>query len=298
MSHMPPLLTTQASFRMLAGDELLATLKVDRHANRHRSKTMASLFHALNIGTLATWLSVASFGVIGIAIPETLGLVSHEKASDPYADLESIVLTEDFAAGELPPSQETDTGTTGEADSLETEVPFAEVETLPAPPEMPEIAEITPLPEIPDVPPPAAKPKAESTPPAKRTVSHTNSRRATRSNMPTSATGGSPQGKVGARGTAGNGGRNGGSGMSDAKRLAGGRMPAPSYPAEARAKGQTGTVLVEFVVGENGRVVSAHAKQPSPWPILNERAVSAVRRWRFPPGGVAKFVRPIVFKLK
>jgi periplasmic protein TonB len=282
---------------MLAGDEMLATLKVDCHANRHRSHLMAALLHALNIGTLATWLSVAGFGVIGIAMPETLGLVSHEQARDPYADLESIVLTEDFAAGELPPSQATDTGSTGEVDSFETEVPFAEVETLPTPPEIPEIAETTPLPEIPDVPPPAAKPQAETAPPAKRVAANTNSRRATRSNMPTSATGGSPQGKVGARGTAGSGGRNGGSGMSDAKRLAGGRMPAPSYPAEARRKGQTGTVVVEFVVGENGRVVSARAKQPSPWPILNEKAVSAVRRWRFPPGGVAKFVRPIVFKL-
>ena len=85
--------------------------------------------------------------------------------------------------------------------------------------------------------------------------------------------------------------------MSDAKRLAGGRMPAPSYPSEARAKGQTGTVVVEFVVGENGSVVSAYAKSPSPWPILNERAVSAVRRWKFPPGSVVKYTRPIVFKL-
>ena len=86
--------------------------------------------------------------------------------------------------------------------------------------------------------------------------------------------------------------------MSDAKRLAGGRMPPPSYPSEARAKGQTGTVLVEFVVGENGSVVSAYPKNPSPWPILNEQAVSCVRRWTFPPGNVTKYVRPIVFKLK
>jgi protein TonB len=115
--------------------------------------------------------------------------------------------------------------------------------------------------------------------------------------MPTNATGGSPDGKAEAKGKAGNGGRNGGSGMSDAKRLAGGRMPAPAYPSEARSKGQTGTVLVEFVVGEDGSVVSAYAKKPSPWPILNERAVSAVRRWKFPPGTVAKYTRPIVFQL-
>ncbi len=85
--------------------------------------------------------------------------------------------------------------------------------------------------------------------------------------------------------------------MSDAKRLAGGRMPPPSYPSAARRGGQTGTVLVEFVVGEDGRVVSAHAKSSSPWPLLNDAAIRCVRTWRFPPGKVTKFVRPIVFKL-
>ena len=95
----------------------------------------------------------------------------------------------------------------------------------------------------------------------------------------------------------GNGGRNGGSGMSDANRLAVGRMPAPSYPSEARSKGQTATVLVEFIVGEDGRVISAVANSPSPWPILNDRAISSVLRWRFSPGSVTKFTRPIVFKL-
>ncbi|NJM38364.1 MAG: energy transducer TonB, partial [Akkermansiaceae bacterium] len=81
------------------------------------------------------------------------------------------------------------------------------------------------------------------------------------------------------KGKAGSGGQNGGTGMSDAKRLAGGRMPAPSYPSEAKRKGQSGTIVVEFVVGENGSVISAYAKSPSPWPILNQQAVSCVRRW-------------------
>lgn len=258
---------------------------------------MSPLLYAINIGTLATWLSVAGFGTLGIVIPVTVEILEPPKTKDLYANLESIVLTEDFSLGDTPPSQETDTGSSGQAN--ETEVPFAEVETLPTPPAMPETAEITPLPEIPDLPAPVAKSSepvaAAPTPP--RPVAKANPKPPTRSTMPTSATGGSPQGKPAAAGTLGNGGRNGGSGMSDAKRLAGGRMPAPSYPSEARSKGQTGTVLVEFVVGENGSVVSAYAKSPSPWPILNERAVSAVRRWKFPPGSVVKYTRPIVFKL-
>ena len=258
---------------------------------------MTSLLYAINIGTLATWLSVAGFGTIGIVVPVAVDILEQTEITDPYADLESIVLTEDFNLGDTPPSQETDTGSTGEAQEIE--VPFAEQETLPTPPEIPNVAEITPLPEIPDMPPPVAKSSEPVAPaPTKpRPVPVVSNKAPTRSAMPTSATGGSPQGKPETKGTVGNGGRNGGSGMSDAKRLAGGRMPAPSYPSEARAKGQTGTVLVEFVVGENGSVVSAYAKSPSPWPVLNERAVSAVRRWKFPPGSVVKYTRPIVFKL-
>lgn len=258
---------------------------------------MTSLLYAINIGTLATWLSVAGFGTIGIVVPVTVEILNSKDSKDSYADLESIVLTEDFNLGDTPPSQETDTGSTGEA--AETEVPFAEQETLATPPEMPDVAEITPLPEIPDMPSPAAKASEPAAPaPTKpRPVPVVSNKTPTRPAMPTRATGGSPQGQLEAKGTTGNGGRNGGSGMSDAKRLAGGRMPAPAYPSGARSKGQTGTVLVEFVVGESGSVVSAHAKSPSPWPILNEAAVSAVRRWKFPPGSVVKYTRPIVFKL-
>ena len=258
---------------------------------------MTSLLYAINIGTLATWLSVAGFGTIGIVVPVTVEILKSQAPKDPYADLESIVLTEDFNLGDTPPSQETDTGSTGETEEIV--VPFAEQETLPAPPEIPDVAEITPLPEIPDMPPPVAKASEPVAPaPTKpRPVPVVSNKTPTRSAMPTSPTGGSPQGKPETKGSIGNGGRNGGSGMSDAKRLAGGRMPAPSYPSEARAKGQTGTVLVEFVVGEDGSVVSAYAKSPSPWPVLNERAVSAVRRWKFPPGSVVKYTRPIVFKL-
>lgn len=264
----------------------------------HVSTLMSPLLYAINIGTMATWLSVAGFGTVGIVIPVTRDILNHHDSSnDPYKDLESTVLMEDFTTGDLAPSQETDTGITGEAQEMD--VPLAQQETLPTPPEMPDVAEVTPLPEIPDLPPPSIKP-AENPAPAPikpRTVPQTNNKPPTRSNMPTSATGGSPQGKAEGKGTAGNGGQNGGSGMSDAKRLAGGRMPAPSYPAEARAKGQTGTVLVEFIVGENGSVISAYAKNASPWPVLNERAVSCVQRWKFPPGKVTKYVRPIVFKL-
>jgi protein TonB len=78
-----------------------------------------------------------------------------------------------------------------------------------------------------------------------------------------------------------------------------GRQPAPSYPLAARRQGQEGTVLVRFTVGENGRVLAAEAAQPSPWPLLNDSALEAVReRWRFRPGPVRIYEVSIQFVLK
>ncbi|MGD7654041.1 MAG: energy transducer TonB [Verrucomicrobiales bacterium] len=258
---------------------------------------MTPFLYSINIATLATWLSVGTLGTVAIVVHEPLEFQPPEQVSDePFPALESTVLTEDFTLGDPAPSQQTDTGTTGDAD--EESVPFTEQDTLPEPPEMPELANITPLPEVPDLPPPPAKTARAAPAPSKpRPSTPSNSRRQTRSSTPTRKTGGSTTGSSTARGTSGNGGSRGGSGMSDAKRLSGGRMPPPSYPSSARRRGQQGTVVVEFVVGENGRVVSAYAKSPSPWPLLNDAAVRCVRKWRFASGKVTKYVRPIVFKL-
>lgn len=258
---------------------------------------MSPILYAINIGTLATWLSVAGFGTVGIVIPTARALLSHHERDDPYKDLESSVLTEDFTTGELPPAQETDTGDTGAAEEIE--VPLAEQETLPTPPEMPDVADITPLPEIPDMPPPATKPAENPAPaPTKpRPVPRPSSKPPTRSSMPTSSTGGSPNGKAEAQGKTGNGGQNGGSGMSDAKRLAGGYRPRPSYPSESRAKGHTGTAIVEFVIDESGSVISAYIQKSSGWPDLDQSAVSCLRRWKFSAGARLKKSIPIKFEL-
>lgn len=78
-----------------------------------------------------------------------------------------------------------------------------------------------------------------------------------------------------------------------------GKQPAPEYPARARREGQQGVVLVRFTVGENGRVLSAEAAKPSPWPLLNESAVRAVReRWRFAEGGLRLYEVTIRFEMR
>ncbi len=79
-------------------------------------------------------------------------------------------------------------------------------------------------------------------------------------------------------------------------------QPPPRYPEERRKTGETGSVDVEFIVGTDGRVTSAHAVRSSD-PAFAEPAVRAVERWRFAPGkrnGAPvsfRMVVPIIFHL-
>jgi protein TonB len=78
-----------------------------------------------------------------------------------------------------------------------------------------------------------------------------------------------------------------------------GRQPAPDYPYRAKREGQEGIVNVRFSVGEDGRVLSAEAASPSPWPLLNDAALRAVReRWRFRAGTVRSYEVAIRFQLR
>lgn len=62
-------------------------------------------------------------------------------------------------------------------------------------------------------------------------------------------------------------------------------LPKPEYPMEAELAGQTGTVVVEFTIGQNGSVTDAHASKPCRWPILNQACLRLVReQWHFQPG--------------
>lgn len=235
---------------------------------------MTPFFHALNTGTLAAWLSVTGAGVVGLFVGrETQMPAPVVSAAAAEWSTPEIILDPGISA-QAP-----------EAVPVPSPEPEAVPETLPvplpAPPELAELAEIEPLPEIPELPAPVAKPPRPAPRPAATAVR-------AKPPKPSRASSGGTQRAAAP----------GGSGPADASRLAGGRMPAPSYPAEARRKGQTGTVLVEFTVDASGRVISAYAKNPSPWPLLNEEAVRTVRRWRFPPGGVMKLQRPIIFQLR
>jgi periplasmic protein TonB len=77
-----------------------------------------------------------------------------------------------------------------------------------------------------------------------------------------------------------------------------GRQPKPEYPREAIMARQQGTVVVQFTVGEDGRVQSAKAASPCPFAMLNQAAVRAVREtWRFREGPKRVFEVSIEFEL-
>jgi protein TonB len=229
-----------------------------------------AIVHSLNIGTLATWLSVVGFGVVGVIVPQW-----HPSPVESGA-VEITIADRDFTLGETGQP-----GSTGETDAG---VPPENAVALPAPPDLPPMAALDPLPEIPELPAPAVR-FTENAPARESSARRETGRKET----------GIPQTTPR---RSGGGGVSSSSGISSASRLAAGSMPAPSYPAEARRKGQDGTVVVEFTVDSSGRVISAYAKFPSPWPLLNNEAVRTVRRWKFPPGGVMKLQRPIVFQLR
>ena len=78
-----------------------------------------------------------------------------------------------------------------------------------------------------------------------------------------------------------------------------GRQPAPTYPAVSLRQGQEGTVSVRFNVAEDGRVLAAAIASSSPWPLLDEAALRAVReRWHFSPGAVRTYEVAIRFTLQ
>lgn len=79
--------------------------------------------------------------------------------------------------------------------------------------------------------------------------------------------------------------------------------PAPAYPVLARRRGQEGTVLLRVDVDTKGRPTLVSLQKSSGFPLLDNAAVQAVKRWKFKPAQIAFFAVsstvdiPITFKL-
>jgi protein TonB len=62
-------------------------------------------------------------------------------------------------------------------------------------------------------------------------------------------------------------------------------LTQPEYPPSSRRAGETGTVILEVYVLENGHAGDVRVKQSSGFPKLDEAAVREVKRsWRLQPG--------------
>ncbi len=251
---------------------------------------MHPFLYALNIGTLATWLSVAGAGSIALVVKSgadsaTMQVSKADASEGPDVDIDLAQM----AAGSAAPSDPTLPTSEQEVPPEQKAVP----ELLEAVPELPEIADTLPLPEVPELPE-LAKPEPSREPQPRSPIKPASSPRPVSrgSDKPASSSNsGSGTGKGSGTSTGS------GSGAVGSARWAGGRMPAPNYPSEARRKGQEGRVVVLFSVDEQGNVVSASVTGPCPYPALNDEALRAVRRWKFQPGARASLQRPIIFKL-
>lgn len=61
------------------------------------------------------------------------------------------------------------------------------------------------------------------------------------------------------------------------------RYVAPTYPAQAMARGQAGEVRLRLTVDTQGRVSDAQVLAATPAGVFDQAAVNAVRKWRFEP---------------
>ena len=252
---------------------------------------MNSIFYALNIGTLATWLTVGGASTVACVVQVVDRLPALNDG--PGAEAELFITPQ--AMGSAPPAE-----SPAEAADSTAEEPVAEPEALPELPEMPEIpelpdlAEMAPLPEVPDLPAPAPAASRASTQPkpsARPTTGRPKEGSATTGRKPSSGESGRGTGQ--GSGTA----RGSGSSAVGSDRWVGLRKASPNYPTSARRQGQEGKVIVQFTVDERGYVVDAKIISGSPYPALNEEALRTVRRFRAKPGVRATTSQPIIFQL-
>lgn len=74
----------------------------------------------------------------------------------------------------------------------------------------------------------------------------------------------------------------------------------PAYPASSQRAGESGTVLLDVIVGPTGVPTDVNVATSSGYSALDQAAVEAVRKWRFTvsEAGTAHLRLPVTFKLQ
>lgn len=68
------------------------------------------------------------------------------------------------------------------------------------------------------------------------------------------------------------------------------KNPAPVYPLRAREAGWKGQVILKVLVAPDGRAAQAEILKSSGYPILDESALKAIRKWRFLPASAGSIL--------
>ena len=248
---------------------------------------MNSILYALNIGTLATWLTVGGASTVACVVH----VVERLPALNEGAEDEAELFITPQAIGSAPPAEAAEEESTAEEQVAEPET-LPELPEMPEIPELPDLAEMEPLPEVPDLPDPSATRAAtQPKPTARPTTGRPKEGSATTGRKPSSGESGRGTGQ--GSGTA----RGSGSSAVGSDRWVGLRKASPNYPSSARRQGQEGRVIVQFTVDERGYVVDAKIISGCPFSVLNEEALRTVRRFRAKPGVRATTSQPIIFQL-
>jgi len=71
------------------------------------------------------------------------------------------------------------------------------------------------------------------------------------------------------------------------------KNPKPVYPQEARKKGYQGEVLLRVEVLSNGQVGQVEVKRSSGYEVLDQSALTTVKRWKFIPGRKGEIAIPV-----
>jgi TonB family protein len=250
---------------------------------------VSPLLYAVNIGTLATWITVSGASTVAVAIKvhERLPKLNEVKP----AEIELAFIEEPMGSAQAAAPE---TAEISEEDVLQEELPVPEEEVpeVPEMPEIPEVAELEPLPDIPDLP---VKPDGEIKPKPQPAVKRTSDQPKQPKRTQTTGRRSGPTGN--GSGTGAGTAQGSGSSASGASRWVGLRTGRLNYPSDCKRAGQQGRVKVVFTVDERGYVVNARVIGPCPYPGLNEAALKHVRGFRARPGPRATNSQTIVFQI-
>ncbi|WP_338287913.1 energy transducer TonB [Luteolibacter sp. LG18] len=253
---------------------------------------MTPFLQALNVGTMAAWLTVSGASTVACLVKVDYILPAKNDRSDLKIALADVFDMDTQIAGEPAAGS-------AAPDEPSAEPQLAEPTPVEPVPEIPEISPLEPLPEVPDLPQP--KPDSLQTERPKEMTRTEEAPKPRRKQGPPAA---QPGKTGGANGTTGTGGGTGngpssgnGSAIAGAERLSKGRTPKPPYPSTCQRANQEGRVGITFTVDEQGNVVSARVSSATPYPEMNQAALNGVYRWKFPPGTRVTATKAIVFQL-